>query len=182
MAKGKQAPADQAATAGGEPAVDKPAAGKKGGGKKQEGGKKGGGRQPAAAAATGPELSEEHKVFSQCDIRVGKIVECTAHPESEKLYIEKIDLGEGDGKIRTIVSGLQPHVTLEEMLADKIIVFANMKPRKLAGIMSEGMVLCAGNADRTTIELMRPSNDTPVGERVTLDGNPFGDEGLTQEA
>ena len=116
-----------------------------------------------------------------CDIRVGKIVECAPHPESEKLFIEKIDLGEPDGRIRTIVSGLQPFVTLEEMLNDKIIVFANMKPRKLAGIVSEGMVLCASNADHTEVELMRPSNDSAIGERVTLEGSAFGDAGLTQD-
>ena len=104
------------------------------------------------------------------------------HPNSEKLYIEKIDLGEPEGRIRTIVSGLQQFVTLEEMLADKVIVFANMKPKKLADIMSEGMVLCASDPERTKVELMRPSNDSAVGERVTLDGNPFGDAGLTQEA
>ena len=67
------------------------------------------------------------------------------------------------------------------MLADKIMVFANMKPKKLAGIMSEGMVLCASNADHTAVELMRPSNDTPIGERVTLEGDLFGPDGLTQE-
>ena len=120
------------------------------------------------------------KVFSQCDIRVGKIVECEPHPESEKLYIEKIDLGEPEGRLRTIVSGLQAFVTLDEMLADKrVIVFANMKPRKLAGIMSEGMVLCAGNAEHTQVELMRPNKDTPIGERVTLEGEMFGADGLT---
>jgi len=107
-------------------------------------------------------------------------VECSRHPESEKLYIEKIDLGEG-GKLRTIVSGLQPFVSLEEMLSDKVLVFANMKPRKLAGIMSEGMVLCASNADHTAVELMRPHNDSAVGERVTLEGTLFGAGGLTQE-
>ena len=64
-------------------------------------------------------------------------------------------------------------MTLEEMLADKIIVFANMKPKKLAGIPSEGMVLCASNADHTIVELMRPPNNSVVGERVTLEGNPF---------
>ncbi len=107
-------------------------------------------------------------------------MECEPHPESEKLYIEKIDLGE-DGHIRTIVSGLQQFVSLDDMLADKIMVFANMKPKKLAGIMSEGMVLCASNADHTAVELMRPSNDTPIGERVTLEGDLFGPDGLTQD-
>lgn len=67
------------------------------------------------------------------------------------------------------------------MLEDKIIVFANMKPRKLAGIMSEGMVLCASNADHTVVELMRPHNESAIGERVTLEGNLFGEAGLTQD-
>ena len=71
---------------------------------------------------------------------------------------------------------------MEEMLADKVIVFANMKPKNLAKILSEGMVLCASNPDHTQVELMRPSNDSAVGERVTLEGSPFGDEPLTQEA
>ena len=141
-----------------------------------KGGKKG------AAAPAGDGLSEELQAYSQCDIRVGKIIECTRHPESEKLYIEKIDLGEPEGRIRTIVSGLQPFVTMEDMLADKIIVFANMKPRKLAGIMSEGMVLCGQNDTHTEVELMRPPNGTPIGERVTLEGSLFGDAGLSQDS
>ena len=109
-------------------------------------------------------------------------MECEPHPESEKLYIEKIDLGEPDGKIRTIVSGLQQFVPLEEMLAEKIIVFANMKPKKLANIMSEGMVLCSSNAEHTVVELMRPHPDSVIGERVTLEGEGlFGAEGLSQD-
>ena len=55
-----------------------------------------------------------------------------------------------------------------------------MKPKKLAGMMSEGMVLCASNADHSQTELMRPHEDTPLGERVDLEGNPCGD--LPQEA
>ena len=74
---------------------------------------------------------------------------------------------------------MQPFVTLETMLAGKCIVFANMKPKKLAGMMSEGMVLCASNADHSQTELMRPHEDTPIGERVDLEGNPYGD--LSQE-
>mmetsp|Transcript_11742 Transcript_11742/g.15952 ORF Transcript_11742/g.15952 Transcript_11742/m.15952 type:complete len:280 (-) Transcript_11742:94-933(-) len=143
-----------------------------------------GGKGGAAAAATdsSASLTEDLDTFSKCDIRVGRIVECAPHPESEKLYIEKIDLGEPEGKLRTIVSGLQPFVTLEEMLADKIMVFANMKPKKLAGIMSEGMVLCASNEEHTAVELMRPHADSVIGERVTLEGDFFGADGLAQEA
>jgi len=182
----KQQKQAAAASEDAKPAAKKQAAAEPaaagGKGKKGKGGGGGKAQPQAAAASAGPELTEELKTFSQCDIRVGKIVECEPHPESEKLFIEKIDLGEPNNRIRTIVSGLQPYVTLEEMLADKIIVFANMKPRKLAGIMSEGMVLCASNADHTQVELMRPSNDSAVGERVSLEGNPFGEAGLTQDS
>lgn len=70
---------------------------------------------------------------------------------------------------------------MENMLADKILVFANMKARKLAGVLSEGMVLCAGNEDHTKVEFVRPHNDTPIGERVSLEGSPFGETPLPQE-
>lgn len=107
------------------------------------------------------------------DLRVGRIVECTRHPESAKLYIEKIDLGEG--KLRTIGSGLQEFVPIEQMTEGLCVVFANLKPRKLADIMSEGMVMCAGNSDHTQVELMRPPEGSVVGERVVLEGNPAGE-------
>lgn len=88
-------------------------------------------------------------MFDKCDIRVGKIVECEKHPESEKLYIEKVDLGEETGP-RTIGSGLQKFVTMEEMMDGRfVLVFANLKAKKLAGVPSHGMVLCASNADHT---------------------------------
>ena len=70
---------------------------------------------------------------------------------------------------------------MEDMLKGKCMVFANMKPRKTAGIFSEGMVLCAQNADHTEVELMRPHEDSKVGERVTLEGSHFGDAGLPQD-
>lgn len=58
------------------------------------------------------ELSEELKVWQQCDLRVGRILECKAHSDSDKLFIESIDLGE-EGKTRTILSGLQQFVPLD---------------------------------------------------------------------
>ena len=70
---------------------------------------------------------------------------------------------------------------MEEMLSDKCIVFANMKPKKLAGATSEGMVLCASNAAHDTVELMRPHPDSKIGERVVLEGDLFGAAGLPQE-
>ena len=103
-------------------------------------------------------------------MRVGKIVECEAHPNSDKLYIEKIDVGEGS--LRKIGSGLQKHISLDDMLSDLVIVAANLKERKLADIMSQGMVLCASSAEKDKIELLRPPAGSKVGERVQLEGNP----------
>lgn len=72
------------------------------------------------------------------------------------------------------MSGLQPFVTIEEMLEGECVVFANLKAKKLAGIPSEGMVLCADNADHTQVQLMRPPPGSTVGERIQLEGNPIG--------
>lgn len=107
------------------------------------------------------------------DLRVAKIVECSPHPDSDKLYVEKIDCGEG--RLRTIGSGLQKFCTLEEMTTGLCVVYANLKPRKLADLMSEGMVMCAGNDEHTVIEIMRPPEGAKVGERVILEGNPAGE-------
>lgn len=96
---------------------------------------------------------------------------CEVVQDSDKLYLEKIDLGEGE--LRQIGSGVRKHISMEEMTRDAlVIVFANLKARPLAGNLSHGMVLCAGNADKSKIELMRPAPGTKIGERVMIDGNP----------
>lgn len=118
------------------------------------------------------EVEEVWDVYRNCDLRVGKIVECTPHPQSEKLYVERIDVGEA-GKLRLIGSGLQKHVSLSAMTEGLVVVFVNLKPRKLADLMSEGMVMCASNAEHTEIELMRPPEGSVVGERIQLEGNPI---------
>jgi methionine--tRNA ligase beta chain len=133
---------------------------------KQERGKK------TAAVEAPPAVDEVWDVYRNCDLRVGRIVECSVHPQSEKLYVEKIDVGE-PGKLRTIGSGLQQFIPLSEMTKGLCMVFVNLKPRKLADIMSEGMVMCASNADHTQIELMRPPEGSVVGERIQLEGNPI---------
>lgn len=92
------------------------------------------GAQPAATpeAEDGP-----HRL----DIRVGKIVDVSKHPDADTLYVEKIDLGEATP--RTIVSGLAKYVPLEEMQNRSVAVLCNLKPAKMRGVESQGMVLCA---------------------------------------
>lgn len=89
--------------------------------------------QVAAAAAVedGP-----HRL----DIRVGKIVDVSKHPDADTLYVEKIDLGEDAP--RTIVSGLAKYVPIEEMQNRFVAVLCNLKPAKMRGVESQGMVLC----------------------------------------
>lgn len=73
---------------------------------------------------------------------MGKIVHVSKHPDADSLYVEKIDLGEPSGP-RTIVSGLVNYVPIEEMQNRMVVVLANLKPAKLRGVDSHGMVLCA---------------------------------------
>lgn len=78
---------------------------------------------------------------SKFDFKVGKIVECVKNPKSEKLYVEKIDMG--NGELRGITSGLVHYYSLEQMIGAMVVVICNLKGREIVGNMSNGMVMCA---------------------------------------
>ena len=129
--------------------------------------------QPADASPEEEKSHQEPKIdlskapyelFPQIDIRVGDMVECWKHPSSENLYCERIDVGEG--KPREIGSGLQKFVPIEQMTG-KVCVMANLRPRKLAGFNSNGMVLALHSP--SGLELVRPGAVEP-GERLGLEG------------
>ena len=108
-------------------------------------------------------------LFSQACIVVGRI-ECVDLVEgSDKLYREVIDIG-GETS-RSVASGLRGYVGIDEMVGN-VLVFANLKERKMAGCLSEGMVLCSSHkkGDKPQIELCRPHSDSKVGERVFPEG------------
>ena len=109
--------------------------------------------------------------FSKLDIRIGKVLSAEHHPDADKLYIEQIDVGEttedGDPKPRTIVSGIREHVPLDQFIGSKVLVLCNLKPQKLRGIKSHGMILCACNVDHTVVELLTPSGSCIVGSHVS---------------
>lgn len=115
--------------------------------------------------------------ISRLDMRVGKIIEVSRHPDADKLYVEKIDLGEESGP-RIILSGLVPYMTAEELLNRKVLVMANLKPATMRGIVSHGMVVAAelkGEDGNIAVELVEPPTDAKVGERITvasLEGAP----------
>ncbi|KAI9018397.1 tRNA synthetases class I-domain-containing protein [Hyaloraphidium curvatum] len=107
--------------------------------------------------------------ISKLDVRVGRILEATRHPDAETLYVEKIDLGDATGP-RTVVSGLAKFVPLESLVGKLVVCLANLKPSKLRGVESQAMVLAASNSDRTIVELVEPPEDAVPGEPVTFDG------------
>lgn len=105
------------------------------------------------------------------DIRVGKIVEVWKHPESDKLYCEKIDIG--NGEIREIASGLQKFVPIEVMQDAMVIVIVNLKAKKLGGFPSHGMVLCAeirNEGVASAVELLSPPEGSVAGDPITFEG------------
>jgi len=102
------------------------------------------------------------------DLRVGKIVDAKNHPESDKLYVETIDLGEE--KPRQILSGLAHHMKLDEVKGAMVVVIANLKERNIGGMKSAGMVLCAGSADKTKLGFVTPPAGAAPGERVMFEG------------
>ena len=94
-----------------------------------------GGNKPAAPAA-GEAEDGPHRL----DIRVGKIVQVGKHPDADTLYVESIDLGEAEP--RQVVSGLANFVPIEQMQDRLVAVLCNLKPAKMRGVESKGMVLC----------------------------------------
>ncbi|MCF6335262.1 MAG: methionine--tRNA ligase, partial [Spirochaetales bacterium] len=106
------------------------------------------------------------------DLRVAKITAIERHPEADKLYIETLDVGEEDP--RQIVSGLVPYYKEEELLGKNIILVYNLKPAKLRGVKSQGMLLAADNTpegsdERGDVEVIFADWAEP-GERINLKG------------
>ncbi|KAG6553553.1 hypothetical protein Mapa_004466 [Marchantia paleacea] len=113
---------------------------------------------PAAPAVTQAELDA-------LDIRVGKVIKAWKHPEADSLYVEEVDLAEVEGP-RTICSGLVKYLSLEELEGRDVVVLANLKPRNMRGVKSNGMLLAASNAEHTTVQLLFPPDGAAPGERV----------------
>ena len=100
-------------------------------------------------------------------MRVGQFVEAWHHEDSEKLFCERIDVGEDEP--RQIVSGLRAYYELSELADRRVIVVCNLKKAKLGGVESTGMVLCGSDADGK-VEFVEPPADAAIGERVMVEG------------
>ncbi|CAB4269525.1 unnamed protein product [Prunus armeniaca] len=113
-------------------------------------------------------VAEAEISISRLDIRVGLITKAQKHPDADSLYIQEIDVGEG--QTRTVVSGLVKYIPIEEMQNRKVCVLCNLKPATMRGIKSQAMVLAASNSDHAAVELVNPPKAAQVGERVTFPG------------
>ncbi|MBQ0001714.1 MAG: methionine--tRNA ligase [Clostridiales bacterium] len=100
--------------------------------------------------------------FGKLQFQVGEIIACEAVKKSKKLLCSQVKVGT---KVRQIVSGIKAHYTPEEMVGKKVMVVTNLKPAKLAGVLSEGMILCAEDADGN-LALMTPEKYMPAGAEI----------------
>jgi aminoacyl tRNA synthase complex-interacting multifunctional protein 1 len=134
--------------------------------------------QPAAAAtsesttaaAAPPGGGGETVDVSRLNMRIGRIVDVKKHPDADSLYVEEVDVGEA--KHRTIVSGLVKHVPLEQMQSRVAVFLLNLKPAKMRGITSEGMIMCASSPEK--VEIIVPPEGVAIGDRVAVEGYPGG--------
>lgn len=117
-----------------------------------------------------PKKADEPDPFSSLDFRVGKIKTIIKHPESTKLFLEEIDIG--NGEIRKIATGLQEQYKEEDLLGRDVIVFCNLKEKNLGGRPSHGMILCASNPEKTYFEPLTPPAGSQPGDAVIIDGIP----------
>ena len=125
-------------------------------------------------ATKDPKDDYEGPPITALDIRVGKITKVYEHPDADKLYVEEIDVGEDEP--RTVASGLKPYLKQEDIEDRMVLVLCNLKARKMVGIPSHGMVLCASNEDHTDVRLVSPPVDAKIGERITIPDFDFESE------
>ena len=100
--------------------------------------------------------------FTKMQFQVGEIIACEEVKKSKKLLCSQVRIG---SEVKQIVSGIKQHYSAEEMVGKKVMVLVNLKPAKLAGVLSEGMLLCAEDADGN-LALVTPENNMPAGAEI----------------
>ena len=120
--------------------------------------------EPQAEAGIDVEKKPEISIddFMKIQLRVGEILKCEEVPKSKKLLCSQVKIG---SEVKQIVSGIKQHYSAEEMVGKKVVVVANLKPAKLAGVLSEGMLLCAEDAEGN-LSLLTPEKDIPNGAEI----------------
>ncbi len=131
--------------------------------------------QAAAGEETASEETEEKVVdveakpeiayddFAKLQFQVGEIISCEAVPKSKKLLCSQVKIG---SQVRQILSGIKAWYSPEEMVGKKVMVVTNLKPAKLAGMVSEGMILCAEDADGNLSLMVPEKKEIPAGSEI----------------
>ena len=109
-----------------------------------------------------PKAEITYEDFTRMQFQVGEIISCEAVPKSKKLLCSQVKIG---SRVKQIVSGIKAFYSPEEMVGKKVMVLVNLKPAKLAGVLSEGMILCAEDADGK-LALMTPERAMPSGAEI----------------
>ena len=109
-----------------------------------------------------PKAEITYEDFTKMQFQVGEILSCEAVPKSKKLLCSQVKIG---SQVKQIVSGIKAFYSPEEMVGKKVMVLVNLKPAKLAGVLSEGMLLCAEDADGN-LALMTPEKTMPSGAEI----------------
>ncbi len=107
-----------------------------------------------------PEITYDD--FAKLQFAVGEIIKCEEVPKSKKLLCSQVKIGD---TVKQIVSGIKQHYSAEEMVGKKVMVLVNLKPATLAGVLSEGMLLCAEDQDGN-LALVTPEKEMPSGAEI----------------
>ena len=109
-----------------------------------------------------PKATISYEDFDKCQFQVGEILECKEVPKSKKLLCSQVRVG---SSVKQILSGIKQHYNAEEMVGKKVMVLVNLQPREIAGMTSEGMLLCAEDADGH-LALLTPEKAMPAGAEI----------------
>ena len=109
-----------------------------------------------------PKEEISYEDFMKMQFQVGEIIACEAVPKSKKLLCSQVKIG---SQVKQIVSGIRSNYSPEEMVGKKVMVLVNLKPAKLAGVLSEGMLLCAEDAEGN-LALLTPEKNMPAGAEI----------------
>jgi methionyl-tRNA synthetase len=101
--------------------------------------------------------------FRKLDLRIGKVLSAEDHPNANKLYVLKVDVG--NGEVRQVIAGLREHCPRESLSGRSVVILCNLQPAKLRGLESQGMMLAASGAG--TVTVLTPEKEVPPGSKVS---------------
>ncbi len=119
---------------------------------------------PAHAAATGPKPEVSYDEFAKLELVAARVISASVVKGADRLY--QLELEVDGGARRTVLSGIRPWYTIEQLVGRSVVYFANLAPKKIRGVMSHGMILAAHGADGAAV-LLKPEGDVPPGSKVS---------------